>query len=144
MGEAAKQDVSLLRLKHRDLVAFVPKFHGMAVNELLRALFGLSIAVAKEVYAVLNMAVFGDDKSPIPVHGAAQRHACGYIDFSRGTVLTVFYCDISTVVTNRPKDAIKIAVLSVMTTSACSMWACGVFMPVNAGTRCLVAALAQN
>jgi hypothetical protein len=65
----------MLRLKHRDLAAFVPKLYGITVDELLRALFGLVIAVAKEVYAVLNVTVPANDISPIPVHGAAQRCA---------------------------------------------------------------------
>jgi hypothetical protein len=65
----------MLRLKHRDPAAFVPKLYGIAVNELLRVLFGLVITVAKEVYAVLNVTVPANDISPIPVHGATQRHA---------------------------------------------------------------------
>jgi hypothetical protein len=63
----------MLRLKYRDPAAFVPKLYGIAVNELLRALSGLVIAVAIEVYPVLNVTVPADDISPIPVHRALPR-----------------------------------------------------------------------
>jgi hypothetical protein len=58
----------VLRLEYGDPAAFVPKLYRVTVNELLGPLLGLFVALAKQVYAVPDMAVRPDDVRPVPVH----------------------------------------------------------------------------
>jgi hypothetical protein len=72
----------MLRLKYRDLAVFVPKLYGVAINELLGALFGVVVAFTEQVYAVLNATVLTDDVRSITVHGRCPVTCCDDINSS--------------------------------------------------------------
>ena len=58
-------------LKSRDLPCLVPKLYGVAVNKLAGPLFGVVVALAGQLYAVLNVTVPPDDVSAIPEYGGS-------------------------------------------------------------------------